>query len=186
VFNYASTNLFVLSYALQHYVAMREGPDVRYWDLVHENVLVPLGADDFTLLHTVEADGSAGLPLLAYGAWPTLDHAAKIALLFAQEGNYQGRQLLHREKCREALGRTDWPGYPTGNDYRGAHYRHAFWATDVKARGCRTEVTYMLGYGGNYVWFFPSGLIAIRFMDEYVLEFKELARGMEGVRSSCR
>jgi len=184
-FNYASTNLFVLSCAMQNYMEEREGAGVSYWDLIHDNVLVPIGADGFILRRTVEPDGSEGLPLLAYGAWPTLDEAAKIALLISREGMYNGQQLLHREKCREALGRTDWAGINTGNDYRGKHYRHSFWASEFRTGGCKVEVTYMLGYGGNYVWFFPSGVIAIRFMDEYDLEFKDLVKAVERVSSSC-
>lgn len=89
-FNYASTNFFVLSYALQHYVRRKEGEEVYYWDLVRENVLAPIGAEHFALLHTVEADGSRGIPILAYGALPTLDEAAKIALLFSSEGRHDG------------------------------------------------------------------------------------------------
>lgn len=89
-FNYASTNFFVLSYALQHYVEQKEGKPISYWSLVHKNVLVPLGAGDFSLLKTIEPDSSEGIPLLAYGAWPTLDNAAKIALLFVNEGNHKG------------------------------------------------------------------------------------------------
>jgi CubicO group peptidase (beta-lactamase class C family) len=181
VFNYATTNLFVLSCAMQHYVEEKEGMGISYWDLVHENVLVPLGAANFILRRTIEADGSEGLPLLGYGAWPTLDEAAKIAMLFSNEGIYRGQQLLNREKCREALGRTDWKGISTGNDYRGDYYRHSFWVTNVRANGCKTEVTYMLGYGGNYVWFFPSGVIAIRFMDEYDLDFRDLVKGVENI-----
>ena len=184
-FNYSSTNLFVLSYALQNMVERIEGAGVSYWNLVHDNVLEPVGAGDFTLLRTVEPDGSDGIPLLAYGAWPAADEAAKIALLFSKEGNYNGQQLLSRERCREALGRTGWSGYSTGNDWRGKNYRHSFWATDVRAGGCTVNVTYMLGYGGNYIWFFPSGMIAIRFMDEYDLNFKDLVKDIERVRSSC-
>jgi CubicO group peptidase (beta-lactamase class C family) len=185
-FSYASTNLFVLSCALQNYVEKHEGMGIMYWDLVRENVLVPIGANDFTLLRTVEAQGIKGIPLLAYGALPTLDNAAKIAMLFSNEGNYKGQQLLHKEKCREALGRTAWSGYSTNNDYRGKNYRHSFWATDIRANGCDVDVTYMLGYGGNYVWFFPSNVIAIRFMDEYDLDFKDLVKSVENVRSSCQ
>ncbi|QXD15708.1 serine hydrolase [Rhodocaloribacter litoris] len=185
-FNYASTNFFVLSYALQKYVEQKEGIGISYWGLVRKNVLLPLGAEDFTLLHTVEPDGSRGLPILAYGAWPTLDEAAKIALLFSNEGNYRGKQLLHRGRCREALGRTTWTGYSTGNDYRGKYYRHSFWTTKVAANRCDVQVTYMLGYGGNYVWFFADNVIVIRFMDEYDMDFENLIRGMSGIKSLCQ
>jgi len=184
-FNYASTNLFVLSYALQNYVEEKEGRQTNYWDLVHENVLEPIGAEYFTVRQTLETDGSKGIPILAYGALPTIDEAAKIAFLLSNEGSYQGQQLLHKEKTREALGRTAWAGYPTNNDYRGKRYRHAFWGTNLRTPECNIEVTYMLGYGGNYMWFFPSGVIAIRFMDEYDLDFRNLIRAVEKMRSSC-
>jgi len=36
------------------------------------------------------------------------------------------------------------------------------------------------------VLFFPSGVIALRFMDEYDLDLKELILAVEEVRSSCR
>ncbi|MEZ5073116.1 MAG: serine hydrolase domain-containing protein [Bacteroidales bacterium] len=184
-FHYASTNLFVLSCALQGYVEKREGPGVSYWDLIRDDVLIPMGLEDFSLRRTVEADGSAGLPILGYGAWPTLDEAAQIALLFSREGIYQGRQLLHPEKCREALGRSAWSGYATGNEDRGSRYRHSFWSEDVRAHGCNVDVTYMLGYGGNYVWFFPSGAVALRFMDEYDLAFRDLVKAVEAIKPSC-
>jgi len=185
-FNYASTNLFVLSYALQNYVNEKEGQPLNYWDLVHENVLAPIGADYFTVRHTFEAEDSKSIPILAYGALPTLNEAAKIAFLISNEGSYNGEQLLHKEKTREALGRTKWGGYNIENDYRGSRYRHSFWSETFNTPKCEVEVTYMLGYGGNYVWFFPSGVIAIRFMDEYDLDFRDLVRAVEKVRSSCQ
>ena len=174
-FNYASTNLFVLSYALQNYVEEKEGPGVNYWDLVHDNVLVPIGAENFTLRHTLESDGSKGIPILAYGAFPTVDEAAKIALLISNEGEYQGQQILSREKIREALGRTDWTGYNT--DERGVTYRHSFRSTSVRTSiFCKVNVSYMLGFGANYVMFLPEDVIVIRFMDEYDFEMDDLIR----------
>jgi len=185
-FNYASTNLFVLSYALQNYVEEKEGRPINYWDLVHKNVLVPIGADYFTVRQTLESESSQGITLLAYGALPTLDEAAKISLLFSNEGNYRGKQLLHKEKTREALGRSKWAGYSTDNDYRGSKYRHSFWSETIRSPKCEVDVSYMLGYGENYVWFFPSDVIAIRFMDEYDLDFHNLVRAVEKLRSSCQ
>src|SRR5690606_25318162 len=76
-FNYGPTNTFVLSYALQNYVEQKEGEMADYWDLVIENVLTPIGAEYFTVRRTVEPDGTKGIPLLSYGAFPTLDEAAK-------------------------------------------------------------------------------------------------------------
>lgn len=154
--------------------------------MVRENVLVPIGADYFTVRQTLETDKSKGIPILAYGALPTLDETAKISLLISNDGLYRGKQLLHKDKTREALGRTQWAGYSTCNDFRGMRYRHSFWSIDVRANGCTIDVTYMLGYGGNYVLFLPSEAIIFRFMDEYDLDFRNLVQAVEKVRSSCQ
>jgi CubicO group peptidase (beta-lactamase class C family) len=183
-FNYASTNLFVLSYALQNYVEEKEGPGTYYWDLVHENVLVPIGAEHFTVRHTLESDGSKGIPILAYGAMPTLDEAAKIAMLISNEGEYAGQQILDREKIREALGRTDWNGYDT--DERGVTYRHSFRSKTFRTSlRCKVDVSYMLGWGANHVLFLPDDVIIIRFMDEYDFEIDDLVQSVEKQIPSC-
>ena len=183
-FNYASANSFVLSYALQQYVEQREGEGVNYWDLVHENVLVPIGAEYFSLLRTREEESKA-IPVLGLGALPTIDEAAKIALLFANLGNHNGQQLLHRERVQEVFGQTAWPGHSTNNDFRGSNYQHAFWSQEFKAGKCRTKGTYMLGFGENYIVFLPSGVIVFRFLDEHDLDIRKLIKAVEGIKSSC-
>jgi len=180
-FNYATTNTFVLSYALQNYVEAREGPGVQYWDLVEEHVLAPIGADGFGLLRTRDADPADRVPILGLGAFPTLDVAAKIARLIFDEGEHEGVQILHRGKVREALGRTDWEGYAAGRN----RYRHSFWSMSLRAGGCRFEVPFMEGMGGNHVVLLPSGALVFRFMDEFDMDIAPLVRAVERVRSSC-
>lgn len=182
-FNYATTNTFVLSYALQNYVEAREGEGVRYWDLIEQNVLEPIGAEDFWVLHTRDEDPSERIPILGLGGFPTLDVAAKIARLMFDEGEHEGRQILNRTKVREALGRTDWQGYAAGSQTR---YRHSFWSRTLRAGGCRVDVTWMEGMGGNHVVLLPSGALVFRFMDEFDMDIVPLVRAVERVRSSCR
>jgi len=185
-FHYATTNLFVLSYALQKYVEEKEGANVNYWDLVHEHVLVPIGADYFTVLHTIEEDENEAIPILGYGALPTIDEAAKIALLFANEGRLEGMQILHKERVKEVFGETDWNGYNTNNDFRGSNYQHAFWSKEIKTGECKIKATYMLGFGENYVVFLPSKVIIFRFLDEHDLEIDKLIMAVENLKSSCQ
>ncbi len=185
-FNYASTNLFVLSYALQKYVEEKEEDKVNYWDLVRDQVLVPIGAEHFTVLPTIEADESEAIPILAYGALPTIDEAAKIALLFANFGNYEGRQILNKERVKEVFGETDWAGYSTNNDFRGSNYQHAFWSKEIKTKNCKIRATFMLGFGENYVVFLPSKAIIFRFLDEHDLNIDQLIKAVENLKSSCQ
>ena len=184
-FHYASTNLFVLSYALQRYVEEQEGVEVNYWDMVQEHVLVPIGADYFTVLHTMEADENNAIPILGYGALPTVDEAAKIAALFANDGRQDGKQILNENRVKEAFGKANWEGISTNNDYRGSNYRHSFWSKAIKTGKCKTTATYMLGFGENYVVFLPSGAVLFRFYDEHDLNIDPLIKAVEGIRSSC-
>jgi CubicO group peptidase (beta-lactamase class C family) len=181
-FNYATTNTFVLSYALQNYVEEREGEGVQYWDLVEENVLTPIGAEGFRVLHTRDEDTSERIPILGLGGFPTVDAAAKIALLIFNEGEHEGSQVLNRNRIREALGRTEWQGYPAGSRTR---YRHSFWSRSLRAGGCRFDVAFMEGLGGNHVLLLPGGVLVFRFMDELDMDFVPLVRAVERVRSSC-
>ena len=122
------------------------------------------------------------IPYLGYGARPTLDHAAKIALLMSNEGAHEGRQLLHRGKIREALGRTEWRGFQVDPQVR---YRHAFWRRSISAGACRAEVSYMQGYGANHTLLLRSGVILFRFMDDFDEVIVPLVRSVERVKSSC-
>ncbi|MCB9762095.1 MAG: beta-lactamase family protein [Alphaproteobacteria bacterium] len=181
-FRYATTNTFVLSSALQHLVEQREGEGVYYWDLVQRDVLAPIGAEDFDLLLTRDPNTADRIPYLGFGARPTLDQAARVAALIANEGEHEGQQLLHRGKIREALGRTDRAGFPIDGQ---RSYRHAFWSQTVRSGRCRAEVAYMQGHGGNHVLLLPSGVIVFRFTDEHDEDITSLVKGAEGVRSSC-
>ncbi len=183
-FNYASANSFVLSYALQQYVMEKEGGNINYWDLVHQNVLVPIGAENFSLLYTRD-NKSQAIPVLALGALPTIDEAAKIARLFANMGSHNGQQLLNPTKVKEVFGQSDWKGHSTNRDYRGDNYQHAFWSKTIKKGSCTLKATYMLGFGANYIVFLPSGAIIFRFLDEGDLNIDELIQYVENVSSSC-
>jgi len=170
---------------LQQYVTAQEGQGINYWDLVWEEVLTPIGAGQFMVLPTIEKDSVEAIPILAYGALPTIDEAAKIALLFAAEGQFGGKQLLAQKRVREIFGRTDWGGHSTSNDFRGSGYQHGFWSKMVEHNGCQVKATFMLGFGENYVIFLSSGAIIFRFLDEHDLDVSDLIRAVEEVVSSC-
>lgn len=179
VFNYASTNFFVLSYAMNEYVKRREGADANYWDQVVEDVLRPIGAHTLVVSRTIEYDGAPGIPILGWGGYPTVDEAAKIACLLHQEGLFEGQQLLHGDLVRQALGRQPW-------SYFVDFYRHSFWLDEEVFVGCPLRVPHMSGHGGNMVGICPSGIVFIRFGDANQYEIAPLVRTCESIRASCR
>jgi hypothetical protein len=181
VLRYASTNTFVLSYAMQKYVESIEGPTIYYWDLVKDNVLKPIGITRLAVQHTRESDSSQGVPIMAWGAYPTMDEIAKIAKLFANDGRHHDIQLLHLERTRESMSKTNWAGYAAT---RGRHYKNSFWSINV-FRNCNTTLTYMAGNGGNFVGFLPSGMIFIRFTDGEYNDPTAMAVASESYSDSC-
>ena len=185
-FSYASTNTFVLSYAMQKYVEALEGPNTNYWQLVEENVLQVIGAEGLAVQHTEELEGATGIPILAWGAFPTLDETAKIALLFLNEGEYLGTQLLHRERLRDALGKNEVEHYTTNfaGPLGNARYLHSFWI-ETSQTDCPIEFRYMAGHGGNFVTMHESGAIGIRYMDQNLHNPNTIGSAVELLRPSC-
>jgi len=185
--NYASTNFFVLSYALNRFVKGREGPDGDFWNLVKRDVLTPMGIEHMALARTVESDGGLGIPIMGWGSYPTFQETVKIARLLYDEGEFQGRQLLCRKRVREALHRTDRQGWKTGrpaNDPQ--HYFHSFWQQTIPTARGEVTVPSMRGHGGNLVAVLPSGVIALRFSDENYYDISYMVEVAEYLRPSPR
>lgn len=165
-FNYASTNTFVLSCALNQYVKAREGPDGDFWSLVEEFVLRPLGISHLPLARTIEADGELGTPVMGWGSYPTVIEAAKIGQLLHNEGKFKGKQLLNEFRVKEALYRTFRAGYDAGTAYGlPQEYLLSMWINNIGLSIGVATVPSMIGHGGNFVVILPSGAVAIRFSD---------------------
>lgn len=182
VFQYASTHSFVLSYAMQQYVQQHEAEPINYWDLVVENVLTPIHAHSIAIQKSEELDGSTGIPTLGWGAFPTIDETAKIAMLLANNGEYNGQQILHRERTRDALGKTTRERVIVDSEKQ---YLYSFWFLIHQAPTCDFWVPHMSGHGGNLVAFLPSGLITIRFMDQNKYLITSQVKAAELLLSSC-
>ena len=186
-FNYASTNTFVLSYALNEYVKSREGPEADYWEMVREEVLRPLGIPHLPLVRTREAGERIGVPVMGWGAYPTVCEAARIGQLLHDEGAFQGVQLLSRNKVREALYRTSRPGLSAGMSFgHQEYYLHSMWMTEISLPGCPVSAASMRGHGGNHVIVLPSGAIAVRFGDQNLYDVAPMVAVAEFYKNSCQ
>ncbi len=187
VFNYASTNTFVLSFALSRYVKSKEGPEADYWEMVREEVLRPLGIPHLPLVRTLEAGGKRGVPIVGWGSYPTVCEAAKIGQLLHAEGEFHGVQLLNGNKVREAIYRTSRRGLNAGTSF-GHHeyYLHSMWITGLSLPGCPVYASSMRGHGGNHVIVLPSGTIAVRFGDQNVYDVAPMVAVAEFYKNSCR
>ncbi len=165
---YNTIHTFVLAAAMDAYLKRRLGPDANLWDAVTENVLQPIGVRYAPMMHTREPNGSRGLPIIGYGYFPTIGELAKIAQLFKDRGEHDGRQLIDAGGVSQIFQNTENVGYtiPWDNDHGRYRYGSSFWFMPFKAEdGCNHLLPEMIGFGGNVVQLLPSGMIAIRLAD---------------------
>jgi hypothetical protein len=168
VLRYNDINTFVLAAAMDSFLKRQVGPQAQLWNMVVAEVFRPIGIVHLPVLHTREAAGERGIPLLGYGLYPTLDDVAKLTTLLQQGGQHQGRQLLSAAKLAEALDTTDARGLPSREENRfgEGRYHGSFWSVPYRtASGCFFQIPYMAGLGGNLVVLLPNGISAFRFAD---------------------
>jgi hypothetical protein len=189
VLRYNSAHTFVLATAMDAYLKRREGGGAHLWDMVRNEVFRPIGVLHAPAMHTLEPDGSRGVPLLAYGLYPTVDDVAKLATLLQNGGRHDGVQLLHPAKLAETLYRVSpTVGLPDGsrNRFGEARYHLSFWSVPYRtATGCFFQIPYMSGFGGNIVALLPNGISVFRFADAYNFDVDSMILAGESLRPFC-
>jgi hypothetical protein len=188
VVRYNSTHTFVLAAAMDAFLKRREGPDAHLWDMVVKEVFRPIGVFHAPMAHTLEPGGGRGIPLLAFGFYPTIEEVAKIATLLQNGGRHRGEQLLSAASLADALHRTVAAGLPTGrrNRFGDEQYRLSFWSVPYRtASGCFFQIPYMSGLGGNLVVLLPNGVSAFRFADGDNYDVDSMILAGEMIRPFC-
>jgi hypothetical protein len=187
VFRYNTTQTFVLAVAMQNFLASREGPHARLWDMMVREVFNPIGIRHVPMMHTDDGEAAGGVPLMGIGLYPTIDDVAKISGLLQNGGRHAGVQLLSAQGLRDALFQTTH-GLPTGelNSAGAFRYSMSFWSLPHRtSTRCTREIPYMEGYGGNYVVLLPNGMTAFRFADADIYDVEALVGAAEHIRPWC-
>ncbi len=187
VFRYNTTQTFVLAVAMQNFLASREGPDARLWDMMLREVFEPIGIRHAPMMHTDEASGAPGIALMGIGLYPTIDDVAKVSALLQNGGRHNGVQLLSATALDGALFRTG-RGLRTGErSSAGVHlYSMSFWSLPYRLNGrCTRQLPYMEGYGGNFVVLLPNGVTAFRLADADNYDVEALVDVAAALRPWC-
>ena len=170
VFRYRSVDTYILAAAMDAFLKHREGPQANLWDMMIDQVLRPIGLSYAPMMHSREAGGGRGVPIMGWGLYPTLDEMAKIAQLYQSDGVHEGQRLLSEKWLRRIFPTDAEPGLPVlWNNAHGAYrYRSSFWLMPYRGnRGCFVWIPEMLGYGGNIIALMPNGMIAISLSDAF-------------------
>jgi hypothetical protein len=165
VTRYRDQDMFILGVAMDRFLKSKEGPTANIWSMLQREVFAPIGIHQAPTNRTIEADGSAGHPLMAYGYYPTISDMVLIARLYQNQGKHLDQQILYAPRIRELLAGPNPRGFPTGEKLSVGEttYTNAFWVTSyVASRDCRLFYPRMIGWGGNIVALMPGGLTGIR------------------------
>jgi hypothetical protein len=165
VTRYRDQDMFVLGVAMDGFLKSKEGPTANIWSMLQREVLEPIGIHHAPTNRTIEPDGSAGQPLMAYGYYPSIGDMVLIARLYQNAGRHGDQQILYAPRIRELRAGLKPRGFPTGEKLPEGEttYINAFWVTSYFAsQDCRVFYPRMIGWGGNIVALMPGGLTGIR------------------------
>jgi hypothetical protein len=189
VTRYRDQDMFILGVAMDRFLKSKEGPAANIWSMLQHEVMEPIGIHHAPTNRTIEADGSAGQPLMAYGYYPTVGDMVLLARLY-QSGGKHGRQpILYEPRIRELLPGPKPRGFSTGERLPEGEttYLNAFWFTSYNAsQDCRVFYPRMIGWGGNIVALLPGGSVGIRIAksDEAADHVEVDTGGMAGVANA--
>lgn len=163
VARYRDRDMFILGAAMDAFLKSVEGEDADIWDMVAEEVFKPIGIHHAPITLTIEPDGSRGLPITAWGWFPSLDDLAKLSSLLHEKGCCRGEQLLHLQRTAGLFSVKNALGQGVGWDYGQRYYKNGYhYLPFPDARDQIMYLPYMSGWIGNRVLLMPGEMTAIR------------------------
>ncbi len=189
---YQSSATFLLTQAMNAFLKQQKGKGADIFDLVRDEVYVPLrmSAGGLTTIRTENSATRA--PTGYYGMFFSKDDIAKIGrFLNDGSGAIDGTPVLEATRLKEALFRTPGAaevGVPIVGSHRTSalgtpqlgrnrprspntrRYAHGFWGRHMTTAefpqySCDFWVSLMSGYGGNIVLLLPNGVVSYVFSD---------------------
>jgi hypothetical protein len=166
VARYRDRDMFALGAAMDSFLKSVENDEADIWTMLEEEVFRPIGIHHAPKNRTFEADGGSGLPIMAWGWYPTLGDIAKVAALLHARGAHDGEQLLHGEKA-EALFSSEGTldqGPANALKFGAPRYKMGYhYAPFTAKEGAEVIwIPYMSGWIGNRVVLLPNGMTGIR------------------------
>jgi hypothetical protein len=210
---YQSSATFLVTQAMNSVLEQRRGKGADIFDLVRDEVYVPLrvSAGGLTTIRT--GNSATGAPTGYYGLFFSKDDIAKIGgFLNNGTGAIDGTPVLDATRLKEALFRTPNAadaGVPVAGTSRtsalGApqlgtskprspntrRYALGFWGRHMTAAefprySCDFWISLMSGYGGNIVLLLPNGVVSYVFSDGMEFPWVEYAHEISRLAPVCR
>lgn len=196
---YQSHAAFILTVGMDGYLQTQQGSSADIFNVVRDDVYVPLKVSQGGLTTLRTDDSDTGMPFGSHGLFFIQDDLAKIAnFLNAGDGTINGTQVLDKTRLTESLFRTSSPAtlglqVPDTGSVPVAHtirYNDEFWAkhftpTEFPQYSCDFWVAYMSGYGGNTVLMLPNGVVYYIFSDGNEFEWYDAVDQANKIKPLC-
>jgi CubicO group peptidase (beta-lactamase class C family) len=156
---------------MNNYLVQQEGTQADIFNLVRDEIFIPLHLSAGTLAALRTDNSSTGAPFGGYGLFWTTDDIAKLALfLNVQEGAVGGEQLLDPALLAAAMQRNPQDRGLNTTGVPVFKYNLGFWAkewtpSEFRQYACSFWTPFMSGYGGISVVLIPNGSIYYYFSD---------------------
>jgi len=95
VFRYRDRDHHLLGMAADGFLKSMRGPEANIWEMLEQEVFLPIGIEHAPIVKTQEAAGVKGLPWFHAGFYPSLDDIVKIGILYQNHGRLGQTQILH-------------------------------------------------------------------------------------------
>ena len=199
---YHTHDTFILTQAMDAYLKAKLGNGADIFDLVRDEVFVPLEVSKGALTTLRTDNAETGRPMGGFGLFFIADDVAKIGRFLASgTGLIGSAQVLDPARLSESLFRS--PGgadmtLPDSAFYSGAppvantyHYRNYFWGkhmtpTEFPRYPCDFWVSFMSGYGGNTVLLLPTGAVYYIFSDGYEFDWYSASAQIDKLKPMCK
>jgi hypothetical protein len=171
VWVYHTSDTFLLTLAMNNYLIKQEGSGVDIFNMVRDEVFIPIGLSAGSLTTLRTDNNPAGIPFGGYGLFWTVDDIAKLSLFLNDyDGKLNDVQILEPGLLHEALQKDPENRGLNTTGVPIFKYNHGFWAkewTSSEARNftCSFWTPFMSGYGGITVVLMPNGSTFYYFSD---------------------
>ena len=163
VARYRDHDHFILSVAMNNFIKAKEGATADIWELIKQEVFLPIHIYHAPTTRTIEPNGEKGVPIGCWGFFPTFDDLAKISALIHNRGKHNGEQILHFQKTNELF--SDEGAFEQNTHYENHRRKYKMGFHQIHFRGVddkKLYLPYMAGMAGNNVLLMPGGMTGLR------------------------
>ncbi len=164
---YRDQDLFMAGVAMDAFLQKQRGRQANLFTMVRDEVFKPAGMNRVCMNHTLESDGSRGVPLTAFGLFLGVEDVAMLGSLLTGGGAIGADQILDPGIVSDCLDGAFDKGLPTGtvtSDGEMVTYHLAYWQIPMTTMcGRKIRIPTMRGYGGQVIQPLSNGMTCFRF-----------------------